>query len=137
MLLFSAQEVYAPKGAVAFSFSDASSGTIIDMSGHGAWKKGGQIGAGGSFTDASGTGSWRAISLGTTGCPVCASQSSSGSSVAFTAEFNPRGSAPSFTVEVIIGNGADHVGTLPVENFWTGPPLKSFGTATVTFNPAP
>jgi len=137
ILLFSSQEAYAPfakKGAVAFSFSGGV--PDISMTGQGAWKKGGQIGAGGSFAiDINTFGPWHAVSLGTTTCGDCSSQTPSGTNVAFTAEFNPRGSAPSFTAEVIIGSGADNTKTPGTENIWVEG--FGFGNAMVTFNPAP
>ncbi|MCH8833015.1 MAG: hypothetical protein IIA81_01835 [Thaumarchaeota archaeon] len=137
MLLFSAQQAYAPsptpKGAVAFSFSDGDT-PRIDMSGQGAWKKGGQIGAGGSFAATSTSGNWHATKLITVMCCPPGGPTSTGMGiVVFEAAFSD-GSTHKVVVAIntkdIDGNAFNGV-----QNFWVSG--GGFGNADVSMRPAP
>jgi len=156
LLLVSSQTAYGgppggPPAVITFSFSGSTAPPIgpagdISMTGHGAWKVGGQIGAGGTFTTTTGlTGSWHAITLtdvsvatGSGTCPPCTTTSTNPVNVVFTAEFNPRGPASSFIADVIVGTTDIATGIGAVETFWVQPSLGGtvggFGTAVSTFN---
>jgi len=139
---------YAPHAsAVPFSFVASTTDVLpnIIMTGHGAWKVGGKIGAGGTFTTSTGlTGNWHALSLYTTSnpltsCPPCTTTTTSSNAVVFKAKFIPTGpSSSKFQADVVIGTNDIRTGNDPTfENFWVRDPSgTNFGfgaTASLTF----
>ena len=142
-MLVTPEQVYAPPtkpDAITFNFVGTVTGQIT-MTGHGAWKVNGQIGAGGTFTDlTSGTqGTWRAISLTSPACVagcVGAAQSTSPTNVVFAAQFKPNGGTP-FLADVIVNSGildisAGGAGGGGVHDFWVQPTvIGGFGTTSI------
>jgi len=144
-MLVTPQEAYAPPpNAIVFSFTGSTTNGAPDitMIGQGAWKVGGKIGAGGTFTTTTGLGNWHALFLYTgsnplTTCPPCTTFTTSPSDVVFRAQFNPRGGG-SFQADVVVGTGDIKTGggDPTTENFWAkivDGANFGFGTATSTF----